>query len=209
MMIEQGSLEWKQLRMGNVTASRVADVIAKTKSGYSTSRDNYMTELVIERFGVMAESFTNAAMEHGTNTEPLARAAYELKNGVMVQEVDYVPHKAVKRSGASPDGIVGEGLLEIKCPNSKTHFDYLLAGLVPEKYKPQMAWQMACTGAKWCDFVSFDNRVPEGLQYFQIRYERDDIYIGMLEKEIEQFLIEVEAKYQALEQKLNQMKEAA
>jgi putative phage-type endonuclease len=209
-MIEQGSLAWKQLRMGNVTASRVADIIAKTKTGYSTSRDNYMTELVIERFGVVSEGFTNTAMQHGTETEPFARATYEVRNKCFVDEVDYVPHKTIARSGASPDGLVGDtGLVEFKCPNSTTHFSYLMAGVVPEKYKPQMAWQMACTGAKWCDFVSFDNRVPEGLQYFQIRYERDDIYIASLEKEVEQFLIEVDAKYQALEQKLNQMKEAA
>jgi putative phage-type endonuclease len=209
MMVEQGSLEWKQLRMGNVTASRVADVIAKTKSGYSTSRDNYMTELVIERFGVMAESFTNAAMEHGTNTEPLARAAYELKNGVMVQEVDYVPHKAIKRSGASPDGIVGEGLIEIKCANSKTHFEYLLANEVPSKYKPQMAWQCCCTGAKWVDFISFDNRVPEGLQYFQIRYFPEHEYMKFLEEEVTKFLKEVDEKYHQLYAKLNELKEAA
>lgn len=198
MRVEQGSDAWKALRAGNATASRIADIIAKTKSGYSTSRDNYMTELVIERFGVIGEGFTNAAMAHGTETEPLARVHYEMANGLIVSEIDYVPHKSIKRAGASPDGIVGDGLLEIKCPNSTTHFNYLLAGEVPDKYKPQMAWQMACTGAKWCDFVSFDNRVPDDLQYFEIRYERDDVYIATLEGEVTKFLEEVEAKYQQL-----------
>lgn len=201
-MIEQGSLEWRMLRAGNATASRIADIIAKTKTGYSASRENYMTELVIERFGILNDGFTNAAMQHGTDCEPFARALYEVKNGVMVAEVDYVPHKAIERSGASPDGIVNDGLIEIKCPDSKTHFNYLLAGEVPNKYKPQMAWQMACTGASWVDFISFDNRVPEGLQYFEIRYNRDNEYIEMLEKEVTQFLIEVDEKYELLKNKI-------
>jgi putative phage-type endonuclease len=208
MRVEQGSIAWRELRAGNATASRIADIIAKTKTGYSTSRENYMTELVIERFGVIGEGFTNAAMQHGTETEPFARSAYELKNGIMVSEIDYVPHKTIKRAGASPDGIVGDGLLEIKCPNSTTHFNYFLAGEVPEKYKPQMAWQMACTGAKWCDFVSFDPRVPTDLQYFEIRYGRDDVYIATLEAEVSKFLEEVEAKYQQLNNVI-QLKKAA
>lgn len=206
MKVEQGSPEWRLLRAGNATASRIADIIAKTKSGYSASRENYMTELVIERFGIVGESFTNAAMQHGTETEPFARATYEINNGVMVTEIDYVPHPTIERAGASPDGIVDNGLLEIKCPNSATHFNYLLAGEVPEKYKPQMAWQMACTGAQFCDFVSFDDRVPFELQYFEIRYLRDDNYIQMLESEVTQFLIEVDAKYCKLLAKVNELK---
>lgn len=208
-MIEQGTPEWRLLRAGNATASRIADIVAKTKSGYSASRENYLTELVIERFGILNESYTNAAMQHGTETEPFARAAYEINNNVMVTEVDYVPHKTIARSGASPDGIAGDGLLEIKCPDSKTHFNYLLAGDVPEKYKPQMAWQMACTGSKWCDFVSFDNRVPFGLQYFQVRYMRDDEYINELETEVSKFLQEVDTRFAQLQQKINPLRKAA
>ena len=207
-MIDQGTLEWKMLRAGNATASRIADIIAKTKTGYSTSRENYATELVIERFGVISESFTNAAMQHGTECEPFARATYEAFNGFMVSQVDYVPHPIIKRAGASPDGIVDDGLVEIKCPDSNTHFNYLVANEVPEKYKPQMAWQMACTGAKWCDFVSFDNRVNDELQYFQIRYNRDDVYIAMLENEVITFLQEVDAKYNQLNQ-IIQLRKAA
>ena len=167
-MIEQGTPEWFAQRMGKVTASRVADVIAKTKTGYSTSRDNYMAQLVCERLTwTVAESFTNAAMAHGTETEPLARAAYESKADVLVDEVAMISHPTIKRAGASPDGLVGEdGLVEIKCPNTATHIDTLLTQTVPGKYITQMQWQMACTGRKWCDFVSFDNRLPEELQIF-------------------------------------------
>lgn len=203
----QGTMEWKQLRAGKVTASRVADVIAKTKSGYSTSRANYMTELVIERFGVISEGFTNSAMQWGTETEPLARIEYEKRNLVSVEQVDFVNHPVIAMAGCSPDGLVNDGLLEIKCPNSTTHFEYLLAGEVPEKYKPQMAWQMACTGAQWCDFVSYDPRVPEGLQYFEarfFRYQEDCIeLIENLEFEVIKFLKEVDAKYEQLKEKLN------
>lgn len=199
----QGTMEWKQMRAGKVTASRVADVIAKTKSGYSASRANYMTELVIERFGVISEGFTNAAMQWGTENEPLARIEYENRNLVSVEQVDFVDHPTIANSGASPDGIVSDGLIEIKCPNSTTHFEYLLVNEVPEKYKPQMAWQMACTGAQWCDFVSYDPRVPEGLQYFQVRYNRDDAYIAMIEDEVIKFLQEVDTKYKQLKEKLD------
>lgn len=197
--IIQGTPEWKQLRAGKVTASRVADVIAKTKSGYSTSRENYLTELVIERFGVISEGFTNAAMQWGTEQEPFARQQYELESGMLVEQVAFIDHPTIAMSGASPDGLVGDhGLLEIKCPNSATHFNYLLEGVVPEKYKPQMAWQCCVTQRKWCDFVSFDPRVPEALQYFQIRYVPEDGYIQMLESEVIKFLEEVDARYQEL-----------
>lgn len=197
--IIQGSIEWKQLRAGKVTASKVADVMAKTKTGYSASRDTYMDDLIIERFGVLNEGFTNAAMQWGTQTEPQAREQYELESGALVEQIAFVDHPTILMAGASPDGLIGaDGLLEIKCPNSTTHFNYLRADKVVEKYKPQMAWQMACTGRKWCDFVSYDPRVPDGLRYFQIRYERDDAYIAEVEAEVIKFLNELESRYQEL-----------
>lgn len=198
-MIEQGTLAWRQLRAGKVTASRIADVMARTKSGYSAARENYLTELVIERFGVISDGFTNSAMLWGTEQEPFARAQYELESGALVEQVAFIDHPFIPMAGASPDGLVSnDGLLEIKCPNSATHFNYLLEGVVPEKYKPQMAWQMACTNRLWCDFVSYDPRVPEALQYFEIRYERDDSYILEIESEVNKFLDELESRYQEL-----------
>ena len=206
-MIQQGTPEWRMLRAGKATASRIKDIIAKTKSGYSASRENYLIDLAMERLGAIDDGYINDAMQHGTELEPYARHAYEVYNNVMVDEIDFVPHPTIAMAGASPDGIIGEGLLEIKCPTKKTHIQYLLADAIPNEYKPQMAWQMACTGAKWCDFVSFDNRVLEGLQYFQIRYHRDNEYIAMLEKEVTEFLTEVDAKYQQLNELL--LKKAA
>jgi putative phage-type endonuclease len=198
--IEQRTPAWHLCRMGKVTASRVADVVAKTKSGYSASRANYMAQLVVERMtNKQAESYSNAAMEWGTEQEPLARAAYEAEVDVLVEEVGMIDHPTVEMSGASPDGLVGDdGLVEIKCPTTATHIDTLMGEQAPKKYYDQMQWQMACTGRKWCDFVSFDPRMPEGLQLFVKRVERDDEYIAMLESEVATFLQEVSDKVNKL-----------
>jgi putative phage-type endonuclease len=195
-MMDQGSDAWFEARIGKVTASRVADVLAKTKTGYSTSRDNYMAQLVCERLtGQKGENFTNAAMQHGTDTEPLARAAYESLKDVLVDEVGFVPHPSIIMAGASPDGLVGDdGLLEIKCPNTATHIETLLSQTVPGKYNTQMQFQMACTERSWCDFVSFDNRLPAELQMFVKRVPRDNMYIRLMEEEIVRFLNELDIK---------------
>jgi len=183
---------WMQQRLGKVTASRVADVLAKIKSGESASRKNYKMELVVQRLtGKAGESFTNAAMEWGTEQEPFARMAYEAHTGTFVKEEGFVDHPTIEGFGCSPDGIVGEGLIEIKCPNTANHIETVLENKAPSKYIPQMQCQMACTGAKWCDFVSFDPRVPEDLQLFVVRVERDQEYIDSMEVEVKQFLSEV------------------
>ena len=194
--MEQRTDDWFAARVGKVTASRVADVVAKTKSGYSTSRENYMAQLVCERLtGKPAESFTNSAMQWGTDTEPLARAAYEAKMDVLVDEVGFIDHPSIVNSGASPDGLVGaDGLIEIKCPNTATHIDTLLNQAVPKKYADQIFWQMACTNRDWCDFVSYDPRLPPDLQLFIKRIPRDNQYIRLLESEVTEFLQETALK---------------
>ena len=202
MEIEQRSEDWFAIRLGKVTASRVADVIAKTKTGYSTSRENYMAQLVVERLTqTKAESYTNAAMQWGTDQEPFARAAYEAAQGVMVEEVGFVPHPTIEWAGASPDGLVGDdGLVEIKCPNTATMIEALLTGKVPTKYFTQMQFQMACTGTKFCDYAVFDPRMPAKAQLFITRVNRDDAYIAEIESEIVKFLAEVEFQVQQLNQ---------
>ena len=198
--VEQRSPEWFASRLGKVTASRVADVIAKTKSGYSASRDNYMAQLICERLtGQQGESFTNAAMTWGTETEPLARSAFEAYADVMVEEVGFVPHPSIEMSGASPDGLVGLfGMLEIKCPNTATHIDTLLSQTVPGKYITQMQWQMRCCERQWCEYASYDPRLPQDLQLFVKRVEFDPEYVAMLEKEVIQFLAELDDKVNKL-----------
>ena len=195
-MIEQRSPDWFAARLGKVTASRVADVIAKTKTGYSASRENYMAQLVVERMTQKpTESYSNAAMQWGTDQEPFARAAYETAKGVMVEEVGFVPHPNILMAGASPDGFVGvKGLVEIKCPNTATMIETLLTKKCPQKYFTQIQFQLACTDRVFCDYVVFDPRMPKHLQLFVTRVERDEDFIAHIEDEIQIFLSEVDEK---------------
>lgn len=200
LTLVQGTAEWHAARCGCVTASRVADVIAKTKTGASASRTNYLAELVAERLtGEGAERFTNAAMAWGTEKEPEARAAYSFIHDADVQEVGFVLHPAIEKTGASPDGLVGDlGMVEIKCPQTATHIETLLGQSVPGKYVTQMQWQMACTGRAWCDFASFDPRMPPEMRLFVKRIHRDAALIAELENEVRGFLAELDAKLSAL-----------
>lgn len=190
----QRTEEWFAARVGKVTASRIADVTAKTKTGWGAGRKNYMAELVAERLtGNRNEGFTNAAMQWGTDTEPDAVAAYEFYQCVTVEPVGFVDHPNIEMTGASPDGLVGDdGLIEIKCPNTATHLDTILTGKIDGKYIKQMQWQMACTGRKWCDFASYDPRLPEHLRLWTNRVTRDDAMIAELESTVRDFLSELQ-----------------
>lgn len=194
--MEQRSPEWYAARLGKVTASRVADVMAKTKSGYGASRANYMAELLCERLtGQKTDSFVSAEMQRGTELEAQARDGYAFLNDVKVGEGGFFDHASIPMFGASPDGLIGtDGLVEFKCPNTATHIDYLLSQSVPGKYQTQMQAQMACTGRAWCDFVSFDPRLPDDLQFFVKRVQRDDAFIAAMLTEIAAFLAELSAK---------------
>jgi putative phage-type endonuclease len=198
--LEQGSDAWLQARLGKVTASRMSDMTARTKSGWGAGRKNYLAELVAERLtGAPAERYVNAAMAWGTDTEPQARAAYEFDRDVDVAEVGFVDHPHIPMTGASPDGLVGgDGMLEVKCPNTATHIDTLLTQKIPAKYIVQMQWQMCCAERQWCDFVSFDPRMPEDLRLFVRRIQRDDARIAELEDAVRDFLAEIEETIAAL-----------
>lgn len=200
-MIEQGTDAWKAQRLGKVTASRVADVIAKTKTGVSASRVNYEAQIICERLtGVAVEGYTNAAMQHGIDTEPQARSAYEFMRNVDVVLASFVDHPRVPMSGASPDGFVGDdGLIEIKCPQQAAHLETLLTRKVPAKYVTQMMWQMAATERNWCDYVSFNPTFPPHLQLFVQRVHRDEELIFELEKEVLAFLADVDRKVTQLQ----------
>ena len=198
--MDQRSDEWFAERLGKVTASRVADVVAKTKTGYGASRANYMAELVVERLtGQRGAVFSNAAMQWGTEQEPHARAAYEARTGHLVTETGFVPHPTIPMSGASPDGLIDDnGLIEIKCPNTATHIETLLSHTIPAKYVTQMQWQMACTGRQWCDFVSYDPRMPEHMQLWIGTIAYDAALVSELETEVKLFLKELDAQIAAL-----------
>lgn len=208
--IVQGSPEWFAQRCGKVTASRIADIIARTKSGPSASRANYMAQLVAERLtGTVAESFSNAAMLWGTDMEPDARLAYEFRTDATAMQTGFVQHPTIEMAGASPDGLVGDdGLVEIKCPNTATHIETLLGQAVPGKYLLQCQWQMACTGRAWVDWVSFDPRMPEEMRLFVRRIERDETKIAEIATHVECFLQEIDATVAELT-KLYRQQEAA
>lgn len=209
---EQGTPEWHAARAGRVTASRVADVVTRTKSGWGASRKNYAAELVCEKLTktVAEMGFTSAAMQRGTEKEPEARDAYRFLLGAQIETVGFVIHPRIDDAGASPDGLVGDdGLVEIKCPNSATHIETLLADRVPPKYITQMQWQMACTDRAWCDFVSYDDRLPGDMAFWCHRVERDDALISELEDHVATFLDEVAATVRELEQRYGVAKEEA
>jgi len=198
--MKQGTPEWFAARLGKVTSSRIADVVARTKTGWGASRANYMAQLVAERLtSVPGDTYTNAAMQWGTDTEPQARAAYAFEANHDVEEVGFVRHPSIAMSGSSPDGLIGaNGVLEIKCPNTATHIATLLGDSVDGKYICQMQWQMACTEREWCDFVSFDPRMPEHMRLFVQRVQRDDKQIAELEAAVREFLAELDDKVERL-----------
>lgn len=205
MSEEQGTEGWFADRLGKVTASRLADVLAKTKTGYSASRNNYMTQLVLETITqTRAESYTNLAMAWGTEQEPFARAAYEAKTGQMVEEVGFLPHPTISLAGASPDGLVGDdGMVEIKCPSTSTALECWLTqsqggNPVDGKYFAQMQWQMRCADRSWCDYVVFDPRMPAKAQLFVTRVERDEEWLKNAEEEVTKFLAEMQDKVKTL-----------
>jgi putative phage-type endonuclease len=192
--------DWMQKRVGCVTASRFADLMAKLKNGQpGASRATYMGELIAERLtGVKSDNWQSSAMQWGIETEPKAIAAYEALNFVSVEPADFVLHPSIEWAGASPDGYVEDGLVEVKCPNTATHIDTLLGAPIPQKYRLQMQWQMVCAGRGWCDFVSFDPRMPPNLQLHVERVERDAKLIAKMEAEAKQFLAEVAEKVEQL-----------
>ncbi|WP_155262911.1 lambda exonuclease family protein [Sphingomonas segetis] len=210
-MMEQRSEAWFAARAGKVTASRISDVLARTKSGWGAGRKNYAAQLVAERLtGTVEPSYCNAAMQWGTDTEPHAREAYCQHMLCAVEEIAFVDHPTIAMAGASPDGLIGDdGLVEIKCPGTATHIETLLGGSIPDKYRLQMLFQMACTGRQYCDFVSFDPRLPETMRLFVQRLPRDDAEIAEVEREVAAFLAEIDETVAQLRARYEQELEAA
>lgn len=176
--------EWMADRVGKITASRVKDISAKPKKGKALNAETL--KLLNERLtGLVKEIPINDAMQWGIDQEPNAIASYENITGEFVVGCGLINHPTISMSGASPDGLIGkDGLLEAKCPNTETHLNTILTQQVPDEYLPQITWQMACTGRKWCDFVSYDPRLPESMQTVIIRVMRDDVDIESLENEV-------------------------
>jgi len=194
--MKQQTPEWFAARLGKATGSRISDIVSKTKTGYGSSREDYLFQLVVERLtGVNTVSYSSPAMQWGVEQEEYARSAYEAHMGVLVDQVGSIDHPRIAMSSASPDGLIGDdGMVEIKCPMTKNHLNMFLGQSIAKSYMDQMMWQMAVTGRKWVDYVSFDPRCPAGLQLFIQTIERDNEYIAALEFEVIKFLDEVESK---------------
>ena len=202
--------DWYAARCGKATASRFKDAMARKKpteaqakkglpGDPTQARQDYLTELVVERLtGQPVRKFTTAAMLWGTEQEAAARAAYEAHADIEVEETGFVAHD-VLYAGCSPDGLVDwDGLIEIKCPyNTSVHIETLLSGM-PADHIPQVQGQMWITGRQWCDFVSYDPRMPEPLQLYVQRIPRDPAFIADLERQVTSFLAEVGSKVEAL-----------
>ena len=206
----QGSPEWLQARVGKVTASRIKDILAKIKSGEAAARRDYRMQIVCEWLTCVSQddTFENAAMRWGTLKEPEAREVYRAVTGYTVKETGLVDHPVIRYAAASPDGIIvnpdadmfGMGLVEIKCPKTATHVNWMLAGVVPPEHVPQMTWQLACCPwAKWVDFMSYDPRLPQKHQKFLVRLERDENAVAQIEAEVRGFLAECEDMMKKIE----------
>jgi putative phage-type endonuclease len=199
-MMGQRTPEWLQARVGKVTASRVGDLMARTRNGWAASRQSYAIELIVERLtGQPAEKYVSAAMAWGIDMEPEAKLAYERKAGMRILECGFLPHPKIEMAGASPDGLVGDfGLIELKCPTSATHIATLLGEPIDRKYVQQIQMQLACTGRAWVDWVSYDPRLPEPFDLFVERVHRNDEEIDQLEYEINNFIEEIDSTIERL-----------
>lgn len=195
---------WYADRCGKVTASPILKVYKKLKNGgYSSEREGYFYQVLAEVLtGVPASGFKNSAMQRGIDKEAEAREAYQRKTNYPVYEAPFIPHPRIERAGASPDGFVGEdGLVEIKAPTAATTAKVLLTDYLDETYAAQIQWQLACTGRQWCDYVVYDDRMPEHLRLYVRRINRDDALIADVEKEVVKFLDEIDAAVATLTQK--------
>lgn len=192
---------WRAARVGRLTGSRAADMLAMLKKGgEAAARRHLRAQLVVERLTGQPQDdgYVSAAMQRGIDGEPAARAAYAAATGHAVAPSGFVAHASLL-AGCSPDGLIadGHGLLEIKCPASTTHLAYLQTRAVPDEYGPQVIHNLWITGAAWCDFVSFDDRFPPALQLVVVRVERDEAAMRSYELLARMFLREVDAQVEA------------
>ncbi len=202
-MNDQGTQAWKDERAGNITASRIGDVQTKPRKGQreSTVRRNYRAQLICEILTGKAveDQFQSWDMKRGIELEPRARVEYEIKAGVIVDKCGFIPHHSIPRAGASPDGLIGQdGLVQFKCVKTATHLDWLMEKIVPVEHRGQMYFEMACTGRKWSDFVSYEPNLPQQLQLFVARLSRDEAEIAEIETEVRKLNAEIDEIIQRL-----------
>ncbi|EJF82923.1 lambda exonuclease family protein [Candidatus Bartonella washoeensis] len=196
--MEQRTAEWFQARLGKVTASNVYNVLNKTAKGLPTSKyEDYKMKLITERLtGEISQSYTTPAMQWGIEHEEDALKEYEFIYDTNVTRCGFVQHPKMEMAGASPDGLIGEdGLIEVKCPQSTSHLRFFMYDEIKPEYIAQMQFQMACTGRKWCHFMSYNPQFvgrSTGLRMKIKRIFRDEKHIEEINKAVESFLAEIE-----------------
>ena len=197
----QRSEAWFKDRLGLATGSRAGDVLAKIKTGEAAARRDYRCQLVAERLTgkPQEDGYTNIDIERGIQLESAARMAYEAATGLLAEETGFLRSTALE-AGCSLDGAINafEGILEVKCPRTATHINYLRDGKLPPKYTAQVTHNVLIADAKWADFVSFCPALPENLSLFVVRVKREDLDIAGYEAELKTFLEEVATETESL-----------
>lgn len=198
---EQRTPAWFLARSGRLTGSRAGDILAKIKTGEAAARRDYRLQLAVERLtGAPQEAgFVSAEMQRGIDMEATAFAAYEAATGEMVRRTGFICGED-QMIGCSLDGDISDftGIIELKVPKSTTHIGYFKAGAVPSNYLPQVTHNLWVTGAEWCDFASYDDRLPKALQLFRVRVHAKEVDIAAYAAEAMRFLAEVDAEVKAL-----------
>lgn len=204
-MIEETALQrteqWRQDRCGKATASRVLDIITRTRNGWGHARGKYLDQLIAERLSGRPQDMRRIkSLDDRSDLEPDARDAYCFYTDNEIELVGFVPHPTIENAGASPDGLVNsDGMLELKCLDAGNHHKLFAGDLSPlEDYLPQVHFGMACTERKWTDLVAYCPIMPEELKMFRQPIQRDDDLIVVLEREVKAFLAEVDSKVAAL-----------
>ena len=199
---EQRSSEWQALRLGRVTSSRAADMLAMLKSGgEGAGRRNYRVDLVLERITGKAQEngFTSKDLQRGIEREPEALLRYEALTGALVRRTGFLSHDSLM-AGASLDGDIDDcaGIVEAKCPKPAVHLDYLRSKKIPGNYFSQILHAMWVTGAQWGDFLSYCPEFPAPLDVCLVRVERNAAEIDSYELALRMFLKEVDAEVEAV-----------
>ncbi|MBX4335574.1 lambda exonuclease family protein [Bartonella raoultii] len=205
--MEQRTAEWFQARLGKVTASNIYNILSKTAKGTPTSKyEDYKIKLITERLtGEISPHYENEDMRWGIEHEENALHEYSLIHDANVTKCGFIQHPTIEMAGASPDGLVDEhGLIEIKCPRSTTHMRFFINDEIKPEYHAQMQFQMACTGRKWCDFISYDPRFTGQSSHLRMkikRIHRDEKHIEQINQAVEAFLKEIEQEIKKISTK--------
>lgn len=200
-MIPEGTIDWLKARVGLLTGSRMADAMSVLKSGdFSAKRKTLLRQILQERLtGFAVDHYVTPAMQWGLDHEQEAKDEYEAASGNLIQKAGFALHPMIEFFGATPDGLIDhDGCLEAKCPTTDTHLEYFLAGKIPAEYKPQMVCEMLCHRRQWCDFVSFDPRLPKRQRLFIRRYQPTPQEFAEVESAAIKFLADVEKMWEAL-----------